>query len=74
LRGRWHLERGEWALAAKSLHEQVAMARAVGQIDTEAETRLALARLRLHQLDHPRQEAEQLAGARWVSYEALGEL
>jgi len=50
------------------------MARAVGQIDTEAETRLALARLRLHQLDHPRQEAEQLAGARWVSYEALGEL
>jgi len=74
LRGEWHLERGEWELAAESLGEAVRMAREVGQIGAAAETDLALARFRLGELDDPRREAEQLASARWVSDLDLAEL
>jgi tetratricopeptide (TPR) repeat protein len=73
LRGQWCLERCEWSLAAESLHEAVSMARAIGQIDELAETRLALARFHLGQLADPRREAGRLANARW-SHSALGEL
>jgi hypothetical protein len=74
LRGKWSLERGEWALAADSLHEAVSMARAVGRTDAEAETQLTLAQFHLGQLADPRREAEQLANARWVSNRALADL
>jgi hypothetical protein len=74
LRGQWNLERGEWALAAESLREAVSMARAVGQTDAPAETRLALAQFQFGQLADPRREAEQLASARWVSNRALADL
>jgi hypothetical protein len=60
LRGRWLLEQGRWALAAKGLQEAVRMARAIGTIDAEAETQLALAKFHLDQLPDPRREAEEL--------------
>ena len=50
LRGEWQLQQGRYAPAAESLHEAVRMAREVGQIDTESETQLALARFHLDQL------------------------
>jgi tetratricopeptide (TPR) repeat protein len=74
LRGEWHLERGEWALAAESLREAVSMARAVGQADAAAEAQLALARFHLDQLAEPRREAEQLANAKQPFHRALGDL
>ncbi|HXB71217.1 MAG TPA: DUF4062 domain-containing protein [Candidatus Acidoferrales bacterium] len=74
LRGEWNLERGEWALATESLHEAVSIARAVGQTDAHAETRLALARFQLGQLSDPRREAEQLASARRPPHRALADL
>jgi hypothetical protein len=61
LRGEWHIERHEWSLAAASLHEAVAMARAVGQTDASSETQLALARFHLNQLPDPHQEVDRLA-------------
>jgi hypothetical protein len=72
LRGHWHLERSEWSLAAASLHEAIAMARAVGQTDAESETQLALARFHLNQLPDPHHEAERLAGL--GSSDAIAEL
>jgi hypothetical protein len=63
LRGMWRLERGEWALAAESLHEAVAMAQTVGQSDPAAETQLALAKFHLGQLAEPRSAAELLVKA-----------
>jgi tetratricopeptide (TPR) repeat protein len=74
LRGKWRMERGEWALAADSLREAVSMARAVGRTDVWAETQLAVARFHLGQLDDPRREAEQLAHARQPAQRALAEL
>jgi len=74
LRGEWHMERGEWELAAESLREAVSMARAVGRTGASAETLLALARFRLGELDDPRREAEQLASATPVSHRRLSEL
>jgi len=74
LRGEWHLERGEWALAAESLREAVTMAHAVGLTDEDAETQLALAQFHLGQLTDPRREAEQLANARRLSHRALADL
>ena len=68
------MEQGEWALAAENLHEAVRMARAVGQTDEGAETRLALAKFHLGQLPAPRCEAEQLAKAKRLSHRALAEL
>lgn len=61
LRGRWRLERGEWVLAAASLQEAVALARAAGLRDGEAETQFALAQYHLGQLGEPRHTAELLA-------------
>jgi hypothetical protein len=74
LRGQWRLDSGQWALAAESLHEAVHMARAVGTTDMEAETQLALAKLRLGQLPDPRCEAKQLAGARRPFHRGLADL
>jgi hypothetical protein len=74
LRGQWHLERGEWALAAESFREAVSMARAVGKTDTLAETQLALAQFHLGQLADPCREAEQLANARHPSHGVLADL
>ncbi len=74
LRGVWQIEQGQWALAAKSLHEAVRMAREVNTIDAKAETQLALARFHLGQLEDPRREAEQLAEASYINSLALAEL
>jgi hypothetical protein len=74
LRGDWRIEQSEWKLAVESLGEAVSMARAAGQTDARAETRLALAKLHLGQLADPRREAEQLASASTVDDCALGEL
>jgi hypothetical protein len=74
LRGAWRLERGEWALATKSLHEAIRMAREVGQTDAAAETMLTLARLHLGQLTDPRQEAEQLSIALYIADRPIAEL
>jgi hypothetical protein len=74
LRGEWHLERGEWALAVESLGDAVSMARAVERPDSAAETQLALAQLQLGQLTDPRREAEQLANTRRPSHRALADL
>jgi hypothetical protein len=74
LRGEWRLERGEWLLAAESLHEAVSMARAVDQTDASAETQLAFARFQLGQLADPRREAEHLANLKYVSPRDLADL
>ena len=74
LRGVWQIEQGQWALAAKSLHEAVRMAREVNTIDAKAETQLALARFHLGQLEDPRRKAEQLAEASYINSLALAEL
>jgi tetratricopeptide (TPR) repeat protein len=74
LRGEWRLEREEWLRAADSLHEAVAMAGTVGQIDATAETQLALAKFRLVSLTDPRHEAEQLAQLKQPAHRALAEL
>jgi hypothetical protein len=74
LRGQWHLERDEWALAAESLRETVSMARAVGNTSAQAETQLAFAKFQLGQLANPRGEAERLAKAKRPAQRALAEL
>jgi hypothetical protein len=74
LRGEWRLEQGQWDSAEDSLREAVRMARAVGQTDAGAETRLALARFRLGSLAEPRQEAEQLAELKEPAHRVLAEL
>jgi hypothetical protein len=66
LRGEWHLERSEWALATEGFQEAVSMARTVGRTDPKAEAQLALAPFHLDQLPDPRAEAEQLANAKWI--------
>jgi hypothetical protein len=74
LRGEWRIERGEWELAAESLHEAVHMARGAGTVDVVAETYLTVAKLHLGQLTDPRGEAQRLAEADHVDDLALAEL
>lgn len=74
LRGEWHLEQGQWALAADSLREAVRMAREVGRTDTSAETGLALAKFYLNTLPDAHNEAEQLAKAKKPSHRVLAGL
>ncbi len=74
LRGEWRLDQGQFQLAAESLHEAVRMAREVGQVDVEAETLLALAKIHLDTLAAPRQEAERLANAERPAHRPLAEL
>jgi len=68
------LKRGEWALAAESLHEAAAMARVVGRSDAAAETQLALAKFRLGSLPEPSHEAARLAHLKESAHLALAEL
>jgi hypothetical protein len=76
LRGVWHLERGEWALAAANLQGAVRMAREVGKADADSEAGLALAKFHLGQLPDSRYQAEQLSRSRVtrVSHRTLAEL
>jgi tetratricopeptide (TPR) repeat protein len=60
LRGRWRLERGEWALAVESLGEAVRRAREVGADDRSVAAGLALAKFHCGELTHPQEEAERL--------------
>ncbi len=60
LRGAWHLEQREWALALPNLQEAVRMAQESRIQDAESETGLALAKFHLGQLTEPRREAERL--------------
>jgi hypothetical protein len=66
LRGEWHLERGEWDLAATSFAEAVRMARERRLQDMGSESGLVLAKIYQGQLDpaQARREAERLAGLR----------
>lgn len=61
LRGHWRLECGEWASAAASYQDALAMARSAGLHDEEAETGLALTQFHLGQLSDPRQVVKDLA-------------
>ncbi len=74
IRGEWHLERGEWALASESFQEAVSLARAVGQTDAQAETQFALAQFHLGQLPAPQETAAQLANLKQPAYRPLSEL
>jgi tetratricopeptide (TPR) repeat protein len=74
IRGEWHLEQSEWALAAESLQEAVSLARAVEQTDVHAETQLALAQFHLGQLPSPQEAAAQLARRARPAYRNLSEL
>ena len=88
LRGHWRLEQGEWAQAAASFSQAVAMAREVRLVDPASETGLALAKVYLHHLtgDEARGEAQRLAQLRHFAdgslanrylariWQALGEL
>lgn len=77
LRGEWRLERGEWELAATSFHEAARMARERRHLDAMSETGLALAKFHLGRLGRPdeaRQEAERLAGQRFVDHRYLAML
>jgi len=74
LRGRWRMDRSEWELAAESLHEAVRMAHEIGQRAETSETYLALAKFHLNHLSNPRQQAQQLAAATDLAYQALAEL
>ena len=67
LRGEWHLEQGQWALAADSFQEAVRMIREVGRRDEESEAFLALSQFHLEHLPAPRQVAEKLANPKDLS-------
>src|SRR5688572_1009114 len=58
---------GQWARAAASLHDAVAMAQAVRINDARAETQLVLAKFHLDQLADARGVAEVLATRRYIS-------
>ncbi|MFZ2276776.1 MAG: SIR2 family protein [Prosthecobacter sp.] len=60
LRGSWRLEQGEWALAAASFTQAVAMAREVCLVDVESETGLALAKHHLGQFTSEEAHSEAL--------------
>jgi hypothetical protein len=74
LRGRWHLQRRDWAAAATSFHEAVSMARAVGQTALDSEGLFVLAKLRLGELRDPRGDVEQLERDRRASNSSMAEL
>jgi tetratricopeptide (TPR) repeat protein len=74
VRGRWQLERGEWALAAESLHEAIRMTHEAGASDASLETDLALAQFRLGELPAARQEALRLANEPNPAHMALAQL
>jgi pentatricopeptide repeat protein len=59
LRGFWLLERGELALAKKSLQEAVTLAHRAGKVDRRAEICLATAKHDLQELVEPNHIAEQ---------------
>lgn len=74
LRGVWSLNQNKWELAIESLQEAVRMGRAVGQQDEQAETYLALAKLKCGQLLDPITSAKELSQLRDPGYLALTEL
>jgi tetratricopeptide (TPR) repeat protein len=74
LRGAWLMKDGQHARAAPILSEGVRMAREVGETDLNAEAQLALAKLHLGQLPHPRHAAEQLTAATAIPHRALAQL
>jgi hypothetical protein len=74
LRGGWHLERREWALAAESLHEAIRMTREAHLDDASLEAQLALARFRLGQLPGARAEAIRLSSDNGPAQLVLAEL
>ena len=61
LRGDWHLQRGEHALAAASYQDALRMARERRLTDASSETALALCKYHLGQLADPLAEAQRLA-------------
>lgn len=74
LRGEWHSQTGQWALAADSLEEAVRIAREGGKPDSASETQLVIAKLRLGVLAEPRAEAERVSQLPKPAHRALAEL
>jgi tetratricopeptide (TPR) repeat protein len=74
LRGIWLIEKKEWQQAISSLNEAVNMARAIEQVDANAETWLALAKFYCGQLADAVSEAERLSNTAKFSSRPLAEL
>jgi hypothetical protein len=80
LHANWRLDRGEFGLAIHALRDTVRLARSAGLEDPHSEALLALARVRVGDKTHAREEAERLstksdesALAVAQSWQALGE-
>ena len=73
LRGKWHLEQGEWESAARSFSQAVRMIHEVGRKNTTAEAFLALAKFHLNRLPSPQDTAEKLDKAN-AAHRPLAEL
>jgi hypothetical protein len=73
LSGEWHAERREWREAKTALTEAVAMARAAGVPDGEAEPLLALARLHLGEVHDASADGANLAQPKGASQRYLGQ-
>ena len=74
LHGDWRVQRGEWVLAAESLHEAVSMMQSVGRSDPTAETQFALAKFHLGKLVDPPNAAAALANVSRPAHLALTNL
>ncbi|WP_421796831.1 DUF4062 domain-containing protein [Haliscomenobacter sp.] len=74
LRGSWNMDQDKWADATNSLEEAVRMARAVGHIDANAETLLALAKFKIGKLTDHTNKANELARVQNPAHLELAEL
>lgn len=74
IRGKWYLEKEQYALAAECFQEAIRMGREVGLSEHTWEGLLALANFRLGQLNNPRYEAEQLSSRENGEPQALAEI
>ncbi|MEM1329448.1 MAG: hypothetical protein AAGG07_02685 [Planctomycetota bacterium] len=74
LRGRWCMERQEWAEASEYFSEAVQRTRAVSKPSGWRETRLALATVRSGSCNDPRAEAERLSELDGIAHRPLSEI
>ena len=74
LHGIWLLDQARWEEASERLQQVVGMAHETGQMDSEAEAWLALAKHHLGRLTEPTQEAERLSAVMRPPHLALARL